>query len=92
MTETQVTNILIVIMILSFIAFKYWKKEKMEIYLLFTSALSIMSLPKIFICLFYAINNPSELSKITEFSQYLVVGLIVCVYVIATQVTKDFKE
>lgn len=91
MTEIQVTNSLMVVMLLSFIAFKQWKKEKMDIYVLIASALSIMSLPKILICLFYAMNNPNELSKIAEVSQYLIVSLILSVYVITTQVTKDFK-
>ena len=90
--EVIITNTLTAITILSFIAFKHWKKEKVDMHFLITSVLSAMTLPKITICLFYAITNSSELLKMSEISQYLVLAAILMIYVSIIQITRDFKE
>ncbi len=74
------------------IAYKLWKKQKVELSDLAKCAFAAMGLPNLAICLFYLITNPSKAIEMAEVPQYLTIAILMFTYLAFEEIKKTFQK
>ena len=87
-----VTVLLTIFFFLLPLLYKKWKKEKVELSDLLNCALAAMSLPNLFIYIYYQMANPLEATKMAEQQQYSLIGVLTILFITADSILKVFAR
>lgn len=54
--------------------------------------LAAMGLPKLVICLYYLLTNPTKAVAMEETTQYLTIAVLIILYITGTEIHKSFQK
>lgn len=86
------TVLLATLFFLTPLLYKKWKGGRIELADLSNCALAAMGLPNLFTCLYYLIISPADAMKMSEWPQYLTIGVLTILFLTGESILKIFQS